>query len=266
MKEVSTRPAKTTLAHRFYRKVLERWNEAGVPYLVGGAFAFREQTGIQRITKDFDVFIRRRDLDRAFEVCEGAGFEPQLTFPHWLAKVRSGRSFIDLVFGSANGLNQVDDEWFEHATDGEVLGVRVRLCPSEETILSKSFVMERERFDGADIAHILLDHGRVLDWPRLLARFGPHWRVLLAHLTLFGFIYPSERDRIPPWVMDDLTERLRLEARDHEPGERVCRGTLLSYRQYLIDVERGGFADARLAPYGSLSPDEVAAWTEADKT
>jgi hypothetical protein len=32
--------------------------------------------------------------------------------------------------------------------------------------------MERERFDGADVAHIILAYGDRLDWRRLLERFG----------------------------------------------------------------------------------------------
>lgn len=53
--------------------------------------------------------------------------------------------------------------------------------------------MERERFDGADVAHIILKRGKRLDWGRLLSRFGEHWRVLLSHLILFDYIYPSEK-------------------------------------------------------------------------
>ncbi len=58
-------------------------------------------------------------------------------------------------------------------------------------IWSKAFIMERERYDGADIAHLILACGRDLDWRRLLGRFGRRWRVLLSHLVLFGFVYPG---------------------------------------------------------------------------
>jgi hypothetical protein len=58
----------------------------------------------------------------------------------------------------------------------------------EETIWSKAFVMERERYDGADIAHLLRASAERLDWHRLLERFDAHWPVLLSHLILFGFI------------------------------------------------------------------------------
>src|SRR5437899_2577696 len=82
----------------------------------------------------------------------------------------------------------------------EVLGVPVRLCPAEEIIWSKAFIMERERYDGNDVAHLLRARGCALDWDRLLRRFDGHWRVLLSHIVLFGFIYPAERAAIPARV------------------------------------------------------------------
>jgi hypothetical protein len=45
-------------------------------------------------------------------------------------------------------------------------------------------------------------------------------------------------------------------------GAQPCQGTLLSRSQYLPDLERG-YRDARLPPYGRLTPDEVEAWTDA---
>jgi hypothetical protein len=122
--------------------------------------------------------------------------------------------------------------------------------------------MERNRYDGADIAHVLRAVGHRLDWRRLLNRFGPNWRVLYSHLVLYGFVYPAERDRIPGWVLRELNERLRAELRAEPPAERVCQGTLLTATQYIPDVERWGYEDARVAPRGTMTPQQVAEWTE----
>jgi hypothetical protein len=43
----------------------------------------------------------------------------------------------------------------------------------------------------------------------------------------------------------------------------VCRGTILSRAQYLADVVRWGYLDARIFPHGHMTPEEAAAWTEA---
>src|SRR4030095_4312876 len=97
--------------------------------------------------------------------------------------------YIDVIYNSGNGIAAVDDAWFRHARTGRVLSVAVRFCPAEEMIWSKAFIMERERFDGADVMHLLYVHGTSLRWERLLARFGCHWPVLLAHIRLFRFRY-----------------------------------------------------------------------------
>ena len=154
-------------------------------------------------------------------------------------------------------------EWFAHARRSEVLGTDVLLCPPEETIWSKAYIMERERYDGADIAHLLRACGHQLNWPRLLARFGADWPVLLAHLTLFGYIYPAERKQIPGWVLHKLLRHLAAEQKRRTPRERMCRGTLLSREQFLPDIRRWKYKDPRLAPLGKMSAEAVAHWTAA---
>jgi len=247
----------------FYREVMGVLQKAGVPFLVGGAYALHRYTGIERHTKDLDVFVRPADSRAALDVLTAAGCRTELTFPHWLGKAYRDGEFIDIIFSSGNAVAAVDDQWFEHAVTGEVLGVPARLVPAEEMIWQKSFVQERERYDGADVAHLLRAVGRDLDWPRLLSRFGPHWRLLLSQLVLFGFVYPSERDRVPAWVMNDLVVRLQAEVAAPPPEERVCQGTLLSREQYLIDIERWGYADPRERPQGNMTPGDIDRWTRA---
>lgn len=205
--------------------------QAGVPFMVGGAYAFARYTGIVRHTKDFDLFILPGDFDAALAALAAAGYPVERNFPHWLGKAYGDDgSFVDLIFGSGNGLTRVDEDWFRHARRGEVLGVPVRLIPAEEMLWSKSFIMERERFDGADVAHLLHCCAGELDWQRLLDRFGEHWRVLLSHLVLFGYIYPAppanappaarptNAARLPPAVMAILIGRLSRETFDTGSG------------------------------------------------
>src|SRR5262249_14022229 len=157
-----------------------------------------------------------------------------------------------------NGVVEVDDEWFEHAHEAEILGVPVGLVPPEEMLWSKAYVMERERYDGADIAHILRAAGPTLNWDRLLRRFGPHWRVLRSHLVLYGFTYPSERAKVPHRVIRELSDRMLAESEDPAPPDHVCQGTLLSRAQYLTDIERQGLEDGRVEPRGPMTPADVA--------
>ncbi|HSV34025.1 MAG TPA: nucleotidyltransferase [Ramlibacter sp.] len=248
----------------FFRRALQVLVDAGVPFAVGGAFAHACFTGIRRSTKDLDLFIRREDYDRVAGLMQAEGWRAEFTYPHWLAKVYAGEDFIDLIFNSGNGLTPVDAQWFSGNAQADVLGVAVRIVKLEHALQSKAFIMERERYDGADIAHLLQANAERLDWPALLERFGAHWRVLLAHLTLFGYIYPGERHRVPRWVMEQLIHRLVGES-SLPPAEdpHVCAGTLLSREQYLHDVEQLGYVDGRLTPASTMTPQDVAVWTEA---
>jgi hypothetical protein len=248
---------------RFYRDVLTYLERAEVPALVGGAFAFSYFTGIQRPTKDFDLFIRRDHIERALATLAEEGFRTELTFPHWLGKARSDEFLVDLIFGSGNGVAPVDDVWFENAIQAEAVGVPVWICPAEELLWSKAFVMERERYDGADVIHILHTRGPRLDWSRLVDRFAGHWRILLMNLVLYGFVYPGHESPAPRWVMDTLLARLKAEADGPPCPEPLCRGTLISREQYLVDILEWGYVDARMAPRGPMTATEIADWTEA---
>ena len=246
----------------FHRKSMVALKEANVSFLVGGAYVIEVYADVSRRSKDFDLYVRPNDVDAALDALGRAGYKTQKTFPHWLAKAGHGRDYIDLIFRAGNGLCEVDDSWFERAQDDELLGLRVKLCAPEEMIWMKAYIMERERFDGADIAHILQSCGEKLDWPHLLRRFGLDWPVLLSHLVLFGYIYPGERNKIPSAVTDVLIDRLR----DEEPAaglDRLCRGTLLSRKQYLVDVEERGFRDARLEQRVHMNAKDIEHWTKA---
>jgi hypothetical protein len=246
----------------FYRDVIARLDGAEIPFVVGGAYAFAHYTGIHRDTKDLDLMLRRCDLERALQVLEAAGYAGKMAYPHWLAKVFCENDFVDLIFNSGNGVAPVDDEFLAHAPQDQMFGRGVKVCPVEEMIWTKAFVMERERYDGADIAHLLHVGGASLDWARLLRRFGEHWRLLLNHLILIGYIYPHERAGAPVWVMRELLGRLEQEWRVRSLGDPVCGGTLVSREQFLVDVTHWGYVDGRLAA-GVMSEAEIDAWTRA---
>jgi hypothetical protein len=215
-----------------------------VPFVVAGAYAFFEYTGIPRDTKDLDVFLRRGDLEEALAVLERAGFRTEIFEEGWIAKAFRGEWFVDLIHSSGNGVAVVDDEWLAHARPGRVMEVDVRLAPPEEMIWSASFVLERERYDGADVVHLLHARGDELDWDRILRRFDRYGEVLLSHVLLYRFAFPGERTKVPDRVVRELLARA-----GGEPGQRVprrlCRGNLLSRVQYRHDLERLGYEDGR---------------------
>jgi hypothetical protein len=259
--ETSTARAIHDPAADFYIDALRRLQDTNIPFLIGGAFAFSHYSHVPRDTKDIDIFVKPDDCARVLEMFDRLGYETELRFPHWLGKIRRGEHFMDIIFNSGNGVARVDDLWFDHAPKTNVLGVIVRLSPVEEMIWSKAFIQERERYDGADILHLLRETGPSLDWPRLLMRFGDHWRVLLSHIILFGFVYPDKRQNVPAWVLDELVRRLSV-SRPNLNND-ICYGTLLSREQYLYDLEHLKYRDGRSQPHGPMTEEQIEIWTAA---
>lgn len=244
----------------FYCVALKKLMAANLPFLVGGAYALEVHTGIVRRTKDFDIFMLKKDAKQALHVLSEAGYRTELTFPHWIGKAFSGDEFIDVIFSSGNGFCRVDRAWFDHAARGPVLGLDLAICPVEETIWQKSFILERDRCDVADVAHLLRHCGARLDWRRLLKRFGQCHAVLLAQIILFQFIYPGHRDAVPDWVVEELLARRGKDAQPRS-GDKQCFGTLLSATQYLRDIDKEGYFDARMPPHGHMNAGDIEIWT-----
>ncbi|HEX7901028.1 MAG TPA: hypothetical protein VF950_24930 [Planctomycetota bacterium] len=232
----------TKARHAFYRGVAKELRDAKIPFLVGGAYAMRRYADVRRDTKDLDLFLERGKSREVVRFLSRRGYAARIVSPHWLGKVSAGDAYVDLIFGSRNGICAVDRDWFRHAESGRLLGLPVRWVPPEEMVWSKAFVMARDRFDGADIAQLVRARGKSLNWTRLLDRFGSHWPVLFVHLVLFGYTFPSEHGAVPAWVLEEL-DRRRHETPQN--GRKLCRGTLLSPGEYLDDIRRRGYVDAR---------------------
>ncbi|HKB09222.1 MAG TPA: hypothetical protein VKD69_01165 [Vicinamibacterales bacterium] len=259
--ETSTARAIHDPAAEFYIDAVRMLQETGIPFLLGGAFAFSHYSKVPRDTKDIDVFVKPEDCPRVLDAFERLGYHTEVPFPHWLGKIRRDNHFMDVIFNSGNGVARVDDLWFDHATRTNVLGLIVRLSPPEEMIWSKAFIQERERFDGADVLHLVREVGPSLDWPRLLMRFGDYWRVLLSHLIMFGFVYPDKRQNIPSWVMDELLRRLTV-SRPNLQND-ICYGTMVSREQYLHDLDHWKYRDAREQPEGPMTREQIDIWSAA---
>eukprot|EP01111_Echinosteliopsis_oligospora_P010266 TRINITY_DN3165_c0_g1_i1.p1 TRINITY_DN3165_c0_g1~~TRINITY_DN3165_c0_g1_i1.p1 ORF type:complete len:297 (+),score=66.32 TRINITY_DN3165_c0_g1_i1:150-1040(+) len=268
----------------FYVNAMKCLDEANIPFLVGGAYAFTHYSGIERPNHDFDIFVKKEDAERILNaLTSGLGCMGHKIYPHWLYKSFLGEDFIDIIFSSGNGVSEVDEEWFSRAQKAEILGHPARIIPAEEMIWSKAFIMERERFDGADVAHTIRKYGPKMNWDWLLQRFGAqHWRVLYSHLILAGYIYPSDKEVVPLWVMETLSAKLIEEQKqatapaaappsaDVEASKalsaaasrKLCHGTFLSRQQYLKDLCEWEYEDGRISLH-MMSEQDVINWTAA---
>ncbi|MBV8206366.1 MAG: nucleotidyltransferase [Acidobacteria bacterium] len=238
----SREPEFTAEQKLLYRNVLELMNQRRVPCAVSGAFALHAHTGIWRDTKDLDLFLTTENANRALQILKEAGFCCEITDPVWLAKARRDDFFVDLITGMSNAVITVDDGWIERSRHELVLGVPARVLAAEELIASKMFVTRRERFDGADIAHVVYGTRGALDWPRLLAIAGEHWEVLLWNLLLYRYCYPAHSHFVPQWLWRDLLARMHQALEQPSPAAEF-RGSLIDGKMFAIDVLEWGMPD-----------------------
>lgn len=222
-----------------FREVLTLLENRGVAYAVAGAFALQEHTGICRDTKDLDVFLTAENAVVALDCLRSRGFRCEICDPVWLFKAHRNEFFIDLITGMSNATIVVDDSWIRRAKPAVVHGVRTRVLAPEELLASKLFVTRRERFDGADIAHVIYGTRGKLDWQRVLLLAGEHWEIVFWALVLFRYVYPAHTGFVPQEVWSDLVARFQ-DAVSHPDKSAKFRGGLIDDRMFAIDMNEWG--------------------------
>ena len=220
-------------------EVLEHLNQAGVQYVVSGAFALQQHTGIWRNTKDLDLFLTSEAVPEALRHLQEQGFETEVRDPVWLAKAHRDGFFVDLITGMSNAVITVDQSWIDRGSPCVVLGVNTRVLAAEELIASKLFVNFRERFDGADVVHIIYGTRGKIDWGRLLQLVGEHWELLLWELMLFHYVYPAKQDYVPRHIWNELLSRFRRQL-DAPSAKLPFRGSLIDEKMFSIDMKEWG--------------------------
>lgn len=230
-------------AEAFYAESLKLLVQSGIPFLLSGTYAVSAYTGIVRPTKDLDVFCKAGDYPRILAYFRERGYRAEVEDERWIAKIWQDQNFFDVIFNMSAVSLPITDDWFVGAPVIAVYDVPVRITRPTELVWSKVFIQDRYRYDGADVAHVILKKSGEIDWRRLLSYLEPHWEVLLIHVLNFRFIYPSERDLIPRWLIDELLDRLRAHVEMPPPKVKVCRGRMFSPRDYIIDITEWGFGD-----------------------
>jgi len=227
----------------FYKECLKILNQSHIPFLVGGTFAVNVYLGLNRLTKDLDIFCRAGDYPKILKIFSGHGYKTTVPDERWLAKVSKGQFYLDIIFGSANAAVAMTDVWLRSSQTAKIFGLPVRLLPPTELFWSKAFIQDRNRYDGNDIAHLILIKHKDIDWRKLLSYMDQFWEVLLVHILTFRFIYPSERELIPRWLMNELIGRLQDQFKVPVSKLKVCRGRHFSNNDFAVDINEWGFED-----------------------
>lgn len=225
--------------HALFREILQTFEESGIRYAVAGAYALHAHTGICRDTKDLDIFLTAQNAQAALRHLREGGFDCEICDPVWLYKARRGEYFVDLITGMSNAVFTVQDSWVERAQPAVVEGVPSRVLAAEELLASKLFVTRRERFDGADIAHVIYAMRGRLDWERVLTLAQGSWEMLFWALVFFHYVYPAQSEYVPRNVWEQLIALFQNAIMHPDPRARF-RGSLIDDKMFAIDVKEWG--------------------------
>lgn len=236
-------PEEARLFHEWL-KIMRRTN---VPYALGGAYAQYAFTGVWRDSKDMDVFVRPQDVRALLDAFAEAGYDTELRDAHWLAKIHSPPHLLDILFAVRHMTRlRISDEWLRTSVAARFLDVPTRILRPEEIIATKAYIANRDRFDGADILHLIRALQGEVDWRRLVDLLEGDEEIVLWHLVLFAFVYPMHREWLPRELMRRAFER--IQSTPALLTARTFRGAVLDPVSFRVDVSEWGYRDAGATP------------------
>src|ERR1044071_7820076 len=102
-------------AEAFYSEVLALMAKSGIPFLVSGTYALASYTGIDRPTKDVDVFAKAGDALKMLHYCKEQGFDVEIVDERWLYRVTRGELFVDIISNMRTLTTPDPHGWFVDA-------------------------------------------------------------------------------------------------------------------------------------------------------
>lgn len=193
-----------------YCSALASVRASGVRFLIGGGFGLAVYTKHWRRTKDMDFYVLPHERHALIAALEKEGFSDlydKLSYDRgWIHRSMREGVIVDTIWSMANRRAEVDEQWFDHATQVNLRGEALQIIPAEELLWCKTYILQRDRSDWPDIFNLLYAVGPSLKWDHLLARFESDVPLLKALLTVFDWVCPNRA----AWFPSELREQLQL--------------------------------------------------------
>src|SRR5436853_6908401 len=93
-----------------------------IPFLASGTYALASYTGIDRPTKDVDVFAKAGDALKMLHCFKKHGFDVEVVDERWLYRVTRGEMFVDIITNMPPVPTHGTDERFAGAPEAHLLG------------------------------------------------------------------------------------------------------------------------------------------------
>jgi Uncharacterised nucleotidyltransferase len=136
--------------------------DAGIEFMLGGGIAIWARGG-PTTDHDVDLYVRRRDADRALEALVQDGFRAERPPEDWLYKALDEKgNLVDLIFSPAGG--EVDDATFERASEIEVSALSVLVASADDVLVTKLLAINEQEPDYRAILEVARALREQVDW------------------------------------------------------------------------------------------------------
>ncbi|SRR5579883_989519 len=225
----------------FYRDVLEAARKTGLPFALGGAFAWATYTSYLRNTKDIDLYVPkdlRHDFIHAVTSIGAIDYYDFLGYDRrWIYRSTRDGYIADIIWDMANYVRPLDDDYFNAQNRLTLWDTEYAVIPAEELILNKLYIMQRGRCDWFDVFNVLYCTKGDLDWERLIRKMGPDSILLASAINVFAWLCPGCVGLFP----SDLWGALKLERPSEEGPDIVeSRVNYLDSRPWFIPLLKPG--------------------------
>jgi hypothetical protein len=179
----------------------------GIRFVVGGGLAVSAYSEHTRNTKDMDLFVREKESGALLEMLQALGFEEYTEVPYdrtWSYRACRDDAIVDVLWKTLNGKSAVDETWLTKGWQLTVRETPVRLIPVEELMMTKLYILKRNRNDWTDILNLLYSRGEELDWARLLELLGDDRLLLGGVMSIFRWLCPGKATLLPAHIWECL--------------------------------------------------------------
>lgn len=220
-----------------YERAIVAIRKTGRPFMLGGAFGLATYTGRWRNTKDIDFYVLPEDREPIIKALTNAGFadfyERLPYVRHWIYRSFKNDCIVDIIWAMANQRAQVDEQWFERATEGVFHGEKLLVIPAEELLWCKLYVLQKDRCDWPDVFNLIHACSRNIDWDHLVDRLGDDLALLLGLLNVYCWLCPGTDLNLPPQLRAVLP--VCAQANGHTANQ--CRIDFLDTRPWFQRTE-----------------------------
>lgn len=179
----------------------------GIRFVIGGGLAVSAYSGYTRNTKDMDLFVREEESKALLEMLNGLGFDEYIEVPYdrtWSYRACRNDAIVDVLWKTLNGKIAVNETWLSEGWQLLVRETQVRLIPVEELIVTKLYILKRDRNDWTDILNLLFSRSDELCWARLFELLGDDRLLLGGVMSIFSWLCPGKAYHLPVNIWQEM--------------------------------------------------------------